>query len=144
MDFRTGIPSNFLRNFVFIILLGSCSAVQAAAMYKWVDDEGNIHYDQSPPADRESEKLEGPAGTPSQQTPPASTKEGADQAPPAVTEDENTRIKRQNCDAARRNQELYKRSDKILQPDGTELVLSDEMRAERLRQVAEDIKKFCE
>jgi hypothetical protein len=143
MDFRIGIPSSLIRNFALIILLGSCSAVQAAAMYKWVDDEGNIHYDQSPPADRESERLEGPE-TPSPEATPESAKEVTDQSPPAVTEDENTRIKRQNCEAARRNQELYKRSDKILQPDGSELVLSDEMRAERLRQVAEDIKKFCE
>jgi len=139
MDVKMVMRTKFIRNIALIVLLGSCSALQAATMYKWVDDEGNVHYDQSPPSDRESEKLESDTGTKAA-TPPAAP---ADQ-PPVITEDENTRIKQQNCEAARRNQDIYKRSEKIRQPDGTELVMSDELRAEKLRQVEEDIKKFCQ
>lgn len=142
MDLRQMILTPAIRNFALIVMFGLCSAAQAATMYKWVDDDGNVHYDQSPPSDRESEKLESKTGAKAP-TPPTTAEQAADQ-PPKVTEDENARIKKQNCEAARRNQEIYKRSAKILQPDGTELVLSDEMRAEKLRQVQEDIKKFCE
>lgn len=143
MDVKTVMHKQVIRNLALIILLGACSAIQAATMYKWVDEEGNVHYDQSPPTDRESEKLESDTGAKTPNAPDASEKT-ADQPPPAPTEDENTRIKKQNCEAARRNRDIYKRSEKIRQPDGTELTLSDEMRAEKLRQVEEDIKKYCE
>lgn len=141
MDLSRIMLTPAIRNFALIVLFGLCSATQAATMYKWVDDDGNVHYDQSPPTDRESEKLESKTST---KTPTPAAAEQASDQPPKVTEDDNTRIKKQNCEAARRNLEIYKRSAKILQPDGTELVLSDEMRAEKLRQVQEDIKKFCE
>ena len=40
-------------------------------MYKWVDDEGNVHYSQNPPMDRDVETIKAP------KTPGASTSEGA-------------------------------------------------------------------
>jgi hypothetical protein len=113
-------------------------------MYKWVDDEGNIHYDQFPPPDRTAEKLKGSTSGGAQPPSKPETKEEThDQPPPAITEDETSRVKRQNCEAAKRNLDIYTRHNKIKQSDGSELVLSEEMREERIQQAEEDIKNFC-
>ena len=144
MDLTTVIPVNTIRNTLLITLLCACPVALASPMYKWVDEEGNVHYEQFAPTDRASEKLDSKS---SEVLPPpqsAGQNKELDQPPPAVTEDEASRVKRQNCEAAKRNLDIYVRHNRIKQPDGSELVLSEEMREEKMRQAEEDIKQFCE
>lgn len=144
MDLRTALSINFTRNLLLLALLGGGVGVQAATMYKWVDEEGHVHYDQSPPNNRSSETIKSHTGVEGQ-PPQESAAEETDQTGiPTPTEDKNSRIKQQNCISAKRNKAIYKENNKIRQPDGTEIVLSEEMRAEKLRQVEEDIKKYCQ
>ena len=55
---------------IFILILTACSLITHAAMYKWVDDKGNINYSDQPPQ-KNSKALEPPALTtiPSQNIP---------------------------------------------------------------------------
>jgi hypothetical protein len=60
-----------------------------------------------------------------------------------ATQATNMRIKQENCEAARRNLTIYQTSAQILQADGTELTLSDEMREAKLKETQQQIEFYC-
>ena len=56
---NTRLPSRSL--FSLLVLLAS--AAHAAEIYRWTDDQGRVHYSQTPPADAQAERLEPAQGT---------------------------------------------------------------------------------
>lgn len=55
----------------------------SAGLYKWVDDEGNVHYSQKRPRDKQFKRLKAPAAAPENSTPlyqPEKAKTTADDA----------------------------------------------------------------
>ncbi|MGD9386124.1 MAG: DUF4124 domain-containing protein, partial [Thioalkalispiraceae bacterium] len=40
------------------------TTAQAAGMYKWTDEQGNVHYSQHPPRDKQYEKMKVDRGKP--------------------------------------------------------------------------------
>jgi hypothetical protein len=48
-----------MKNILLIAFLFSFTIVAQAQIYKWVDDNGNIQYTQTPPTDREVEVIRG-------------------------------------------------------------------------------------
>lgn len=42
---------------ILTVVLSLCQPGTASAIYKWADDDGNVHYSQKPPIDRPAEKL---------------------------------------------------------------------------------------
>ena len=46
---RTGLPSCRRSRWLCGLLLAALSASTQAGIYKWTDDEGRVHYTQSPP-----------------------------------------------------------------------------------------------
>ena len=55
-----------MKNILLIALLLTISLSVNAQIYKWVDDNGNIQYSQTPPMDRDAQVLRGDrtSGTP--------------------------------------------------------------------------------
>lgn len=53
------IPSLFV---AMLLLVPFLTATVHAEIYKWVDDQGNVHFSDNKPKDRESEKQDYPAG----------------------------------------------------------------------------------
>lgn len=125
---RDGNP---MRAIALTLLLTTAGLAQAA-MYKWVDEDGNVHYGQRPPAGRPYERMR-PAPRPS--TPPEQAdtrleqlrrqieeagraREEADRK--AAAQQAEAARRRQNCAIARRNLanlEMGGRK-KLVGPDG--------------------------
>lgn len=142
--------STSLTRILGVLLLFSGLAVfaplHAASLYKWTDEEGNVHYSQTPPEKQQAEKMHVKDSPASAQQPPAAQEEDAeaDGMPegagqdPAVVE-----AKQRNCEIARSNLEVYKSSEKIQQPDGSVITLSDEMREMKVKEAQAMVDANC-
>ncbi|HEY0720612.1 MAG TPA: DUF4124 domain-containing protein [Gammaproteobacteria bacterium] len=143
------VKLTFLR--LILALIASGFAVSAgAAMYKWTDSEGNVHYTQTPPEEGEAAEIPPPPRV----NPPATSDllNGG-----ATTGDRNTPEEKEaelspeqvvayqrNCEAAKANLELYKTSDRIKQADdGKVVAMDEELRGKKMQQAEEQIKKYC-
>lgn len=120
-----------------------------AGMYKWVDEQGAVHYSQTPPPDRTAQELAPPPPPPKPVEPEAGA-DATDTAPGESApegrpqEAENARKMRfqQNCTAARKNLQLYQTARRIM--DGGQLViLTDEEKTKRIEKAKEQIERYC-
>jgi len=125
--------------------------LQAGAIKKWVDEDGNVHYGDSPPASAKTENIrvlsapsnpgkalprlgdsssEGTAGSGGEAGDPS--KVPADQA-------------RAACDAAQEDLRVIRSSTRIRlkSPDGSTRYMSTEEIEERKKQAEDDAKRFC-
>jgi len=119
-----------------------------AAMYKWTDAQGNVHYTQEPPPEGNVKEMAPPprVSAPST-TKGSSTNDEMDETKSAEGEKpltpEQQEIYKRNCEAARGNLETYKTARRIQNADGGVVVMDDEIRAKKMQQAEEQIKKFC-
>lgn len=139
-----------------ILLLGvtAFGSATAAALYKWTDEEGNVHYSQSPPEGNKAERMitkDAPPAPAQQDDATDNTGEGdAEQTdenaiPPEAGQDpEIAEKRRQNCEIARKNMETYKQYRKIQQPDGSVVVMSDDMRNAKMEEAQKMIDEYCQ
>ncbi len=139
------------RILLVIALFGLVAALpaQAVSLYKWVDENGRVHYSQTPPdaKARESEQMQVKDSNPYQSTQEneAAENEEKNDAGPKTT-DEAAKIvetRKQNCEIARQNLETFKNSEQVKQPDGTVITLSEEMRASKMKQAQALINAYC-
>ena len=136
---------DFVRNYVLLILflMAPMAVSQASGLYKWTDEEGQVHYTQVPPTERPAVVITPEPPPPAQPAPDSKDDETLPEGL-SSTDDANIRIKQKNCEAAKKNLSIYQSSDNILQPDGTEMVLSDDMRAAKIKETQQQIKLYCE
>lgn len=144
------IQTNLMRTIItlFIIALGTAGTASAATLYKWTDDEGNVHYSQTRPVDRNADQMQIKGSTPSAAQPqtPAEEKETPDASEPPADAGQDPKvveIRKRNCETARSNLEVYKTSARIRQADGTLMALSDEMREARIQEAEKMIEENC-
>ncbi len=141
---------NCVRNYALLLslVLAPVAVTQAAGLYKWTDEEGNVHYSQIPPTERPSKVItaEHPYLPQSPAADKAVNKANAQPAPEGMTnaEDAEAQLKRKNCEAARTNLATYQSFEKIVQPDGTDLILSAEMRESKIKETMKQITFYCE
>jgi hypothetical protein len=130
-----------------------------ADVYKWVDEEGAIHYGAAPPLGVDATRVRvshGP-GSPASRASDASDAEQAEQdADPAagdapageagdqvngVDPDEAARV----CADARRNLQTLKTHGRVRERDaeGNVVVLTDEQKQDRINQAEELIETYC-
>ena len=137
---------------ITLLLLGASSVM--AAMYKWVDDEGNTQYSQTPPMDRSVERIAKPKAPPAPPSPVDSgtgDAEAADQSPEAEsegpTEAERRAAERHNaavCKDAREKLQRYETTPRIRVPaDDGYRYLSEDERQEQIRKARALIQKHC-
>jgi hypothetical protein len=142
---------------VALMLLGILPGVAHAAMYKWVDENGQVQYTQTPPPGNiEATEIKPP--------PPPADAEGAirreeslekalderleareQSAKEAAEEAEYQKQRAQRCEAAkhRLSQTEYPLSN-FIEPDGTQRRATEEERQEQIRQAEAQVKEFCE
>lgn len=146
--------NNLSRLFARSILLFLFSMNCFAAMYKWVDADGNVHYTQSPPTGVESETIKPP---PEVDTDNAikqleDQKKRADQ----YLEDKHKQKeegqqagaelaqKKALCEQAKARVASYERPRvNIVAEDGTRTRAPEETRLEELKKSKEDVDKYC-
>ncbi len=140
-----------MKRFVLPIIFIAFNS-HAAGIQKWIDDDGQIHYGDRPPAKVTSEeiKVNRPPTNPGRPLPrlgDSSPDENADeypdnQPPGEATSDEQAR---EVCEQARKDLQVIQRSPRIRlrQADGTSRYMTQEEIDQRKKRSEEDVKEFC-
>ena len=144
---------------LLLISLVSLSAFALAGMYRWVDDNGETVYSQTPPPDgRPATSMKAPP-------PPAETPEQAqerlDQQLQKIAdaeedqeladketqkEQQTSEDRKHNCEAARNNLEVLENRPartKYRKADGSVVRLNYEERLEQLEKAKAQMEKYC-
>lgn len=148
----------YTRPALLLTLLLATPLPHASDIYKWVDDDGQVHYTQMQPSGRPSERLKGAA-------PPADDPQAARsdlqrqldafderraQRDEAFAEqkrkEEIAEIRKQNCETANKNLANLRRGGNTvyMTPEGEAVRLTDEERAKRIATAKQNIKDNCE
>jgi len=121
------------------------TAIAFAGLYKWVDDEGNVHYSQKRPANQQFERLKAPPAAPDNDKPLYQSNE------PTSTTDEtiaaetakNKKIREEKCAQAKKSLSDYQVYRRIRDEDGNVTVLDDKVRATQIKRAKEAIRSYC-
>jgi len=126
-----------------------------AAMFKWVDEEGNVQYTQSPPpAGIEAETIQPPPPVDSdaalKQLKENQTqsddyfKQQQKEVDKMADEDKKLAMQKKNCEMARARLDSYSRPRvKFVQEDGSRVAATEEERQEQIKKSEDMIKEFC-
>ncbi|MGM0517077.1 MAG: DUF4124 domain-containing protein [Pseudomonadota bacterium] len=141
---------------VAVLALGlAASPAMAATIYKSVDEQGNVQFTQTPPADRESESVDPAYATPTAPvTEEEPTTEGeSETASEDKATDPSTEVKvidrekaREACEKARAQREaIANQGNNLMVQDaeGKYRPMDEEQRTERLRRLDEIIEETC-
>ena len=144
-----------MKKTIVVLLILCAMPLAAQKIYKWVDENGQVHYSSQKPPGQEAEKLNIRANAPEPPAQPA--EEEGEQAPEEEAEvDEATKAelakldkanRQRSCQQARNNLASLQNSYRVAQvdPDTGETVrLSDNQRAAALKQARDNIKEFCQ
>ena len=119
-------------------LLGS-SAVYAEKLYKWTDEEGNVHYSQKQRGDVGSEKV-------IQGTPPEAEEVPQDTTPvevPLPTDIEASQLLADKCQGLLHELELYEDKQPISDSEGNVVVISEEQREAKIFEIKAALDESC-
>jgi hypothetical protein len=123
-----------------------------AAMYKWVDAQGNVQYTQTPPPNQNAQVIKPPPPAPvsaeQAQKQLGQSREDLTPVPPPTADIEadktQAEINRHNCEAARKNLDIYRRHRRVRNDKNKVVVLTDEQRAAKIKEAQAAIKKYCQ
>jgi hypothetical protein len=140
-----------------IVLLAAVPGLAAAAIYKWVDENGQVQYTETPPPGGvESSEIKPPPEPADQkgtiereerlEKALDERRESRDAAAKQAAEDaEYEKQKGERCEAAKRRLEQAERPlTNFVDADGTQRRATEEERQEQIKQSQEQVKKFCE
>jgi len=144
---------------IFFAALSVFSSLTSAGIYKWVDEQGNVHYSQQPPANTSAQKMKVQHHAPrdvSSYKKPTLKKPGASadnsEKNAATTEPEKkpeTRAEKKRrlaaCEQARRNLKYMSEVGRIREKDkdGNTVYLSQKQKEAKMKQARELISKHC-
>ena len=128
----------------------------AAAMYKWTDADGNVHYSQTPPPSGQAEEMAPPPPSPLSPEEAEKRREqsrrslfGEDKPEEKAPEGgnrqaDNNPAREKACEAARQNLQTLKTSRRVRDADGNVTVLDDAEREARMAETRAQIEQLCE
>ena len=149
---------NILNNRIapYILIFALCMMVDSvnAALYKWVDIEGNTRYSERIPVYEEFEELKPPSNVDTEsaiKTFEGKQKKAADlegkkkeKAELARIDAENAERKKSNCKLARERLSIFSnQSVTITKDDGSQGLANRAERQEQIAEANEMIKEFC-
>lgn len=136
------------------------AATAQAAIYKYVDEDGNVTYSETPPPKGTDydymRKPKTPAGTGAAAAPAAqdksraaeSIKKGAEEREKhEAIESELARAqetRRQNCEAAKKNLQAYTTFRRFQNDDGSVDRMDDTERGRKIEESKQQIREFCD
>ena len=147
-----------IRSVLLIILMLSAPLSLAGGIYKWIDENGQVQYTQTPPPNVPAERMKGappPANDPEAvrgdlQRQLDAFDERRAQRDEAFAEqkqkEETARIRKQNCETARKNLAKLRRggNNAYMTPEGEVVRLTDDERARRIEDAKQGVKDNCE
>ena len=121
------------------------AASASAGLYKWVDNEGNVHYSQKPPRDKQFKRLKAPTSAPENSKPLyQSIKQKSISGNVAASESANNeKIRATNCTKAKNNLSSYQRSRRVRDKDGNVITVDDNVRAQQIKIAKQAVSDFC-
>lgn len=149
------------RRIVFFLCVGWASLASASGVYKWVDEQGRVHYGEKPPARIQAQEMQLKA-PPLQDDTAAEDDEAArsdnaqrllrafdeereqKKAQQQKSREENARRERQ-CALARDRLRRFQSAGSLydLDREGNRRILSDSERAASERRAQEDVARWC-
>lgn len=131
-------------------LLACFSLFAAPTIYKWIDDDGVVHYSEDPPADvdyqRVSTSVPATSGSDDSDTGPDSDEDEPDAQTdqPEAQEGPDPEVVAERCEQARSNLQLLQENTRLMTNDrGSERRLTREERQERIDNLQEFIDEWC-
>ena len=143
---------------VLLVIIPCAGLAGGQGMYKWTDDEGEVHYTQYPPPGRASEAMRPPPPLPAQSAQSADTKlqeqletikqQDAQQQQNIAEQKQQAeiqKIRKQNCETARQNLVNLQRGGNVRyrDADGQVVRLTEEERQKRIEETNAQIKENC-
>ena len=128
-----------LYSLLLIASLFGSSAVYAEKLYKWIDEEGTIHYSQKPRSDIGSEEV-------IQGAPPEVVEEPQDTTPvivPMPNDVEAAQLVADKCQGLYHELELYEGKQPISDSEGNIIVVSEEMREAKIFEIKAALDESC-
>lgn len=119
----------------------------SAGLYKWTDDDGNVHYSQKRPRNQEFKRLKAPP-TPENNQPlyqsssPSKSSKGSKKTSKAET-DKNLKLRSQNCARSKKNLQVYQIYRRVRDKDGNVKILDDAERARNIENAKRSIEEYC-
>ena len=142
-----------MRYSVFLILLASMS-LNAGSIHKWVDEEGNVHYGDSPPVSAKTEgvRVQSAPSNPGKAlprlgSPDTAASSGGDSTNTAANSDKVPEDQAKvACDKAREDLKVIGNSNriKLKSADGSSRYMTTEEIEERKTQAEADVERFCQ
>jgi len=116
-----------------------------AGLYKWVDNDGNIHYSQKPPRDHQFKRLKPPAEVPKNRKPLYQSTSKKITAPNTTASEtkKNEELRAKHCANAKKRLNTYQVYRRVLDGEGNITVVSDKERAENIEKAKKAISDFC-
>jgi hypothetical protein len=147
----------YLKYCCSIILIIAMSGSAFGQTYKWVDEEGQTHFSQTPPANYDTEIIKIHSGP---KVEPAQSQKAVDTIIEQQTNDaklrqedkvkqqqqvEKSGAKSKNCDIAKSNLKQYqnKPNGRTESADGEYIRIDENVRQAKMDQLKQDIKKYC-
>ena len=121
-----------------MIFAGSASA----GLYKWVDNEGNVHYSQKPPRNQQFKRLKAPPPAPEDGKPLYKSNKPTTKVKGATAAEEtakNKKIRAENCEKAKKNLSNMQVHRRIRDKDGNVIVLDDNVRSKNIENAKQAI-----
>ena len=150
--FIVAVPSSIRMLCIYILLAGNAHA----AIYKWVDENGNVQYTETPPpADVKAETIQPPPQTVDTETATKQLteqerqfeelrKQRLEQKGEGAKEAADLALQEKNCQMAQDRLASYARPRvKFVQEDGTRVTATEEERQEQIKKSEDLIKEFC-
>ena len=148
MEFSMTVKALIKTGILATLGLVLATAAQAG-MYKWTDEEGNVHYSQKPPRGKQYEKLKVQKGPPpgtQTKSPSYSTPSISEDAGSKAVEEEvakNEEIRKKNCEAAKKNLRVFQIYNRVKGEDGKIRVVTKQEREEKIQKSKDAIREFC-
>ncbi len=139
----------------FLVLILLAAPASADKVYKWVDDQGQVHYSAQPPAQDQFTEMKirstSPAAVESEPEEAEDGEQTADEVafetPKELAQREalDRKLRAENCRIAKRNKSVVENARRVMVNDGKggKRRLDDGERTERLQKADQNITKFC-
>lgn len=130
------------------ILLFATSA--SAGLYKWVDEEGNVHYSQKRPIDKQYERLKAPPPAPENATPlynenfSPKQSQGNSNSTAKSESAKNLKLREENCNKAKNALQTYQVYRRMHDSEGNILIIDDKERSIKIKNAQQAINSFCD
>ena len=135
-----------LRTLLAMTLGLTLAAPAMADIYRWTDDDGQVHFGENPPPGVDAEQLDSPAApAPSDSEPAPEAGQTDDTEEAAAPDDAPDPALAGMCDDVRQNAEVYADESvrRVQREDGEVEVLTPEEREQRLEEAEAFLDEHC-